>query len=217
MFRWLLIASILLAAILVPFALFEGTFERLGARMMSGDLAGWPAAALISGFLALDVVLPVPSSMVSTAAGAVMGMARGTAVVWVGMMAGSVLGYALGARATGVTGRFVGADSLARAERVAAAYGDWAIVVCRPVPVLAEASVVLAGLVHTPWPRFLALTAASNLGIAIAYAAIGAYSMSAGSFLLTFAGAILLPGLAMLIARLWLGRGPVRASGSRPT
>jgi len=204
MLRWLIIGTLLLAAILVPFALFEGTFERLGARLMSGDLAGWPAAALISGFLALDVVLPVPSSMVSTAAGAVMGLARGTAVVWAGMMAGSVLGYALGARATGVTGRFVGADSLARAERVAAMYGDWAIVVCRPVPVLAEASVVLAGLVHTPWPRFLALTAASNLGIALAYAAIGAYSMSAGSFLLTFAGAIILPGLAMLIARLWL-------------
>ena len=144
-----------------------------------------------------------------TAPAAVETMLDGTAVVWVGMMAGSVLGYALGARATGVTGRFVGADSLARAERVAATYGDWAIVVCRPVPVLAEASVVLAGLVHTPWPRFLALTATSNLGIAVAYAAIGAYSMTAGSFLLTFAGAVILPGLAMLIARLWLpaGRG----------
>ena len=109
MLRWLLIGTLLLAAILVPFVLFEGAFERLGARMMSGDLAGWPAAALISGFLALDVVLPVPSSMVSTAAGAVMGLGRGAAVVWVGMMAGSVLGYVLGARATGVTGRFVGA------------------------------------------------------------------------------------------------------------
>ena len=207
--RWLIIGTILLAAILVPFALFEGTFERLGARMMSGDLAGWPAAALIGGFLALDVVLPVPSSMVSTAAGAVMGVGRGTAVVWAGMMGGSILGYVLGARATGVTGRFVGPDSLARAERVAATYGDWAIIVCRPVPVLAEASVILAGLVHTPWPRFLLLTATSNLGIAAAYAAIGAYSMSAGSFLLTFAGAILLPGVAMLIARLCLGRRSV--------
>jgi hypothetical protein len=29
--------------------------------------------------------------------------------------------------------------------------------------------------------------------------------MSVGSFLLTFAGAIALPGLTMLVARLWLG------------
>ena len=203
--RWLLLTTLLFALIIVPFLLFEAQFERLGAGIMHGDLAGWPAAAVVSGFLALDVILPVPSSMVSTAAGAVFGFARGTTVIWTGMMAGCLLGYLLGSRATAATRRFVGADGLDRAERVAAEYGDWALVVCRPVPVLAEASVVLAGLVHTPWPRFLTLTATSNLGIAIAYAAIGAFSMSVGSFLLTFLGAIALPGVTMLAARLWLG------------
>ena len=198
--RWILIAILLLAAILVPFVLFEQQFEALGERVVSGDLRGWPAAVMVTGLLALDVVLPVPSSMVSTAAGAVFGLVRGAALIWLGMMTGSVLGYLLGARASGTARRFVGADGLARAERVAADYGDWAIVISRPVPVLAEASVILAGLVHTPWHRFLGLTATSNLGIAAAYAAIGAYSMSAGSFLLTFAGAILLPGIAMLLA-----------------
>jgi uncharacterized membrane protein YdjX (TVP38/TMEM64 family) len=173
--------------------------------MMRGDLAGWPAAALISGFLALDVILPVPSSIVSTGAGVLFGFERGTAVIWVGMMVGSVLGYLLGARATGAARRFVGADGLARAGRVADQYGDWAIIICRPVPVLAEASVILAGLIHTPWRRFTVLTATSNLGVAAAYAAIGAYSMSVGSFLLTFVGAIALPGLTMLVARWRLG------------
>jgi uncharacterized membrane protein YdjX (TVP38/TMEM64 family) len=203
--RWFLLTTLLLALILVPFLMFEEQFERLGAEIMRGDLAGWPAAALVSGFLALDVILPVPSSMVSTAAGAVFGFARGTAVIWVGMMAGCLLGYLLGSRATAAARRFVGPNSLDRAERVAAEYGDWALVVCRPVPVLAEASVILAGLVHTPWRRFLVLTATSNLGIALAYAAIGAFSMSVGSFLLTFVGALALPGLTMLAARLWLG------------
>jgi len=205
--RWFLISVLLLALIVVPFVMFGDQFDRLGASMMRGDLAGWPAAALVSSFLALDIILPVPSSIVSTGAGALFGFARGTAVIWVGMMAGAILGYFLGARATGATRRFVGADSLARAERVASDYGDWAIVICRPVPVLAEASVILAGLMHTPWRRFTVLTATSNLGIAAAYAAIGAYSMSVGSFLLTFAGAIALPGLTMLVARLWLGAG----------
>jgi uncharacterized membrane protein YdjX (TVP38/TMEM64 family) len=203
--RWLLLTALLLALILVPFLMFEEQFERLGAGIVRGDLAGWPAAVLVSGFLALDVILPVPSSMVSTAAGAVLGFSRGTTVIWVGMMAGCLLGYLLGSRATTAARRFVGPGSLDRAERMAAEYGDWAIVVCRPVPVLAEASVILAGLVHTPWRRFLVLTATSNLGIAIAYAAIGAFSMSVGSFLLTFVGALALPGVTMLGARLWLG------------
>ena len=77
-------------------------------------------------------------------------------------------------------------------------HGRWAILLCRPIPVLAEASVVFAGLVRTPLVPFLALTAGSNLGIALAYAAVGAYSMEAQSFLLTFLGALALPGLALL-------------------
>ena len=210
--RWFLLTLILLALILVPFLLFEERFAQLGMEIMRGDLAGWPAAVLIGGLLALDVILPVPSSMVSTAAGAVLGFARGMAVIWVGMTAGCVVGYLLGSRATAAAGRFVGRDGLDRARRVSAQHGDWALVVCRPVPVLAEASVILAGLVHTPWRRFLILTAASNLGIAAAYAAIGAFSMTVGSFLLTFAGAIAVPALTMLAARLWLGgsRAPER-------
>jgi uncharacterized membrane protein YdjX (TVP38/TMEM64 family) len=205
--RWFLISVLLLAMIVVPFLMVGERFDQLGARMMRGDLASWPAAALISSFLALDIILPVPSSIVSTGAGVMFGFLRGTLVVWVGMMAGCLFGYLLGSRATPAARRFVGADGLSRAERVAADYGDWAIVICRPVPVLAEASVILAGLVHMPWRRFTVLTSTSNLGIAAAYAAIGAYSMSIGSFLLTFAGAIVLPGLVMLVARWRLGRG----------
>ena len=88
--RWFLISVLLLALIVVPFVMFGEQFDRLGASMMRGDLAGWPAAALVSSFLALDIILPVPSSIVSTGAGALFGFARGTAVIWVGMMAGAI-------------------------------------------------------------------------------------------------------------------------------
>ena len=54
----------------------------------------------------------------------------------------------------------------------------------------------------------IAITASAalsnNLGVAIGYAAIGAFSMRLDSFLLAFAGSLALPGLAMLAARLWL-------------
>jgi len=79
--------------------------------------------------------------------------------------------------------------------------------VCRPIPVLAESSVVFAGLVRSQGRPFVWMTTLSNLGIAIAYAAVGAFSMEMQSFLLTFAAALALPGLAMLAGRLWLTRG----------
>jgi membrane protein DedA with SNARE-associated domain len=77
------------------------------------------------------------------------------------------------------------------------------LVLCRPVPVLAEASVILAGVVGAPRRRFLTLTSASNLGIAMVYAAVGAFAMEVQSFLLAFAAALVLPALTMLIARRW--------------
>ncbi len=115
------------------------------------------------------------------------------------------MGYALGARASGAARRFVGDEGLRRADALARRYGDWTIVMCRPVPVLAEASVIFAGLVRAPFARFLAITTLSNLGIALGYAAFGAFSMRVDSFLIAFLGALMIPGLAMLVARLTFG------------
>ena len=148
--------------------------------------------------------LPVPSSIVSTAAGVLLGFWRGAAIVWAGMMVACVMGTR-SARASGLARRFVGDAGLERADRLLKRYGDWTIVICRPVPVLAEASVIFAGLVGAPFARFLALTALSNLGIAVGYAAFGTFSMSIDSFLVAFLGALLIPGVVMWVARMTMG------------
>ena len=200
--RWAIIWAVLIGLVLVPFFLFETQFNAFAERMTRSDTATWLASTSIFGLLALDVVLPVPSSIVSTAAGVLLGFWRGAVVVWAGMMVGCVLGYAIGARASGMARRFVGETGLARAERLLQRYGDWTIVMCRPVPVLAEASVIFAGLVGAPYVRFLVLTALSNLGVAVGYAAFGAFSMSVNSFVVAFFGALLIPGIVMGIAKL---------------
>ena len=197
---------VLIALVLVPFFLFEDQFNAFSARMTSSDTAVWLAASSIFGLLALDVVLPVPSSIVSTAAGVLLGFWRGAIVVWTGMMVACLIAYWLGARFSGFARRFVGEEGIARADRLGQRYGDWTIILCRPVPVLAEASVIFAGLVRAPFPRFLVLTSLSNLGIAIGYAAFGAYSMSMDSFLVAFLGALAIPGIVMGIAKVTINR-----------
>jgi uncharacterized membrane protein YdjX (TVP38/TMEM64 family) len=214
--QWALLWSLLLALVLVPFLVFEKQFEQLATWLAQGNASGWTTAAAIAGLLAFDVFLPVPSSIVSTAAGVLLGFWRGAAIVWIGMTAGCLIGYAFGARAAGAARRLVGDASLARTATVMDRHGQWALVLCRPIPVLAEASVVFAGLVRTPRAPFVALTAGSNLGIALAYAAVGAYSMEAQSFLLTFLGALALPGLALVAGKLWFGRRGM-AGGERPS
>jgi uncharacterized membrane protein YdjX (TVP38/TMEM64 family) len=197
--RWAVLALVLFAFVLVPFVLFEAEFNSLAERLLRSGGVG--AALAIGGLLALDIVLPIPSSLLSTAAGALLGFPLGTGVSWLGMTVASSLGYWLGTRATGATSRFVGAESLRRAERLTQRFGDWAIVASRPVPVLAEAGALLAGILRTPWPRYLALSAGANLGVSLVYAFVGAYARQWDSFLLAFAGALLLPAAGMLLAK----------------
>ncbi len=204
--RWALLWTIVIAVVLVPFFLFEAEFNRWAATVIGGGVPRAPAAAAIVALLALDVLLPVPSSIVSTGAGVLLGFMLGTAVVWAGMTAGCAIAYAIGARATGGAERFVGSASLDRAHALATRYGAWTIVICRPVPVLAEATAVMAGLMRWPLKSFLGVTAASNLGIAAGYAAVGAFAMRVESFLLAFAGALVIPAVAMLVARRVTGR-----------
>lgn len=213
--RWAVLWVILIAIVLLPFLLFERQFEQLATWLAQGNASGWATAAAIGALLALDVFLPVPSSIVSTGAGVLLGFWKGTLVIWIGMNLGCAIGYLFGAYAAAPARRLVGSDGLARAGKVMDQYGPWAIAVCRPIPVLAESSVVFAGLVKSPLAPFLWLTTLADLGIALAYAAVGAFSMRAGSFLLTFAGAIALPGLALLAGKMWLGRRGRSVTDSR--
>ena len=202
--RWTILWIALLGLILVPFFLFEEWFNAAAMYVTSSTTSRSWAAGLAGALLASDVFLPVPSSLVSAAAGLVLGFWPATLLIWSSMTVACVLGYGFGRVSAGAARRFVGEAGVARATRLATHYGGYAIVLCRPVPVLAEASVIVAGLIRTPIVRFLTLAIWSNLGIAVVYAAIGAFAMRVDSFLLAFAGAIIVPGLAFLASRLWL-------------
>ena len=214
--RWASLWILLIGMVLLPFLLFEQQFNAFAEYVTRSDTSRWLVATTVFALLALDVFLPVPSSIVSTASGVLLGFVPGTAVVWGGMMAGCLLGYAVGSRGSRAARRLVGEEGIARAAQLVKRYGDLTIVLCRPVPVLAEASVVFAGLVRAHYGRFIRLTAASNLGIAAGYAAVGAYSrrLDSYSFVIAFLGALLLPGLFILISRTTFGRDPTSVRGT---
>ena len=209
--RWATLWIVLIALVLLPFLLFEQQFNAFAEHITRSGTSKWMVGSAIFALLALDVFLPVPSSIVSTASGVLLGFGVGSAVVWSGMMAGCLVGYAVGARGSAAAQRFIGDDGIARASALVQRYGDLTLVLCRPVPVLAEASVVFAGLVRASYGRFVRLTAASHLGIAMAYTAVGAFSrrLDSYSFLIAFLGAVLLPGLFILVSRRTYGRTDV--------
>ncbi len=197
--RWSILVVAVLAVILVPFMLFGGQIEVWTENFIETMSEQKGIVVLVlGGLLASDIFVPVPSSLVSTAAGLILKFVPGMLTSWAGMTISCLIGFWVGHRfGRPAAERFVGVAELNRLEKLSQQYGDWAILISRPVPMLAEASVLFAGISQMSWWRFVLLSTLSNLGISAVYAFVGAFSASANSFLLAFFGAILIPGLAM--------------------
>lgn len=175
--RWSALLLAMAALILVPFALFGDAMDAAVRDTLAGAPPLWWAGLLIIALLAADVVLPVPSSVLGVAAGGLFGVTAGTCISWLGMTLGCELAYHLGRRGgRGAMRRLVGAADWERVETATRRHGAAVLALFRPVPVLAEASVIFAGAARMPRGRFLTFTAAANLIVSAAHAILGAHA-----------------------------------------
>lgn len=195
--RWAVLLALVLALILLPWALAA---DDLAAATMAaaGALAGQPAwlFALVVALLAADPLLPVPSSIVAVAAGSGLGLNLGAAAIFTGLMAGCVLGHALGRwPGRALASRVLGAQDLAGLAAHAGRIGPLVLLASRPVPVVAEAVLLLAGAAGLPLGRVAMHCAPANAALALVWAASGA-AAAAGHLVPALAGALLVPALA---------------------
>ena len=175
--RPMIVMSLILLVPIVPFLLFGADFEAWVEHWSQQPYSKPATALIIIGLLATDILLPTPSSMISTLGGWQLGVVGGTLASWVGMTLGAVIGFALARR----WGRpFVlwlsREEDLQRMHGLSQRFGPAVLIVGRGVPVLAEASVLLMGMHHLSWRRFLPAVLLSNLGIAFAYSAFGDFA-----------------------------------------
>lgn len=191
--RLVLLVCAVLALILIPFFLWEDTFAALATTLVERHRGEWWISPAIAGLLAGDVFLPVPSSILSTASGVLLGFLGGALTNIIGMTLGCWMGYRAGRVARGR------ADH--RLESLWARHGEWTLILTRAVPVLAEAAVLFAGMTAMPMRRFLLLTTLANVGIGTLYAAVGAFAMEWNSFLGAFLGSLVVPALAQAMMR----------------
>lgn len=202
--RPLLLMGAVLAIPIVPFALFGAEIEAW-VRAWSQQPGSAAVVALgIFALLAGDILLPVPSSLVSTMGGWRLGWIAGTGVSWLGLTAGACLGFALARRwGQRLAIRLSKPDQLGRFAHLAARFGPAALVLCRGVPVFAEASVLWTGMHGMTWRKFLLPVALSNLGIALAYSAFGEFAAAHEWLPLALGVSIGLPVLfALFLSRL---------------
>ena len=203
--RWMLAVAVVLLVPVVPFLGLGDSLDRRVAQLLDQSLPVPTAAALVIGVLATDVLLPVPSSVVSTFAGQRLGFFGGTLASWLGMTIGAVAGFWI-ARQWGrpLAVRLAGRQEYERMERLSQRIGPRVLVLTRAVPVLAEAGVLLFGATRLGWKRFLWPVCLSNLGIAAAYGLLGDWSRRQGTMLVALAASIAVPVLAATIAKVWV-------------
>ncbi len=174
--RWsALFVGAVAAALMVPFVLAAPVVDRWFTSFENRSGATWGVALVVVALLAVDIVAPVPSSIVAAFAGVTFGPWLGSGLVFVGLGIGCSLGYAGASRLRpGLQRNPRGARAVASASALRARDGAFALVLTRPVPLLAEATVVVAGLTTMRKPAFATACAVGNAVVAALFAALPA-------------------------------------------
>jgi uncharacterized membrane protein YdjX (TVP38/TMEM64 family) len=196
------LAAALLGFLLAIFLVFEA----LGVDLI-GDptnlVAGskWSGAAIGVGLLIADVFIPVPSSFLMVFHGALFGVWIGTLLSLIGTVGAALLGFAVGRAGGSLMERMVSAEEKRRADELLGRWGALAIVVTRPIPLLAETVAILAGTSPLRWYTVALAAAAGALPPALLFALTGAYARDFGSVVLVFGFVLLMTGLFWLVGR----------------
>lgn len=165
------------------------------------------AAVAGTALLVADVFLPVPSSGVMLAHGALFGIVVGAALSLLGSLGAFAVGFGLGRRGSQAVGRLVSEEERNRADRLLRRWGVLAIVVTRPVPILAETTAFVAGTSSLSWRPSLVAALVGSLPAAVLYAVAGALAVSFAAGAVVFA-VVLLLGLAVVALSPRTGRDP---------
>ena len=197
------------AVVLVPllaFAILGRNFEADVERRVREDI---PPSTRFTGIvlvLASDILLPIPSSAVSTYAGGVLGFTNGFLASLAGMTAGACLGFALARRfGRRFTTRFATGQDLHGIRSMIDRYGSVVLLVTRALPILAEACVLLTGTTQLAWRQFLVPVVLGNALVSAVYCACGVFAHEQNSLVVVaiVSGSIPLAVALLARRRLW--------------
>lgn len=159
------------------------------------------AAALGVLLLIADVLLPVPSSLVMVAHGALFGVWIGTLLSLVGSTGAGLFGFWIGRRGGKLLERLVTPEERDRANGLLERWGTLAIIVTRPVPLLAETVAIMAGTSTLGWWQTALAVIAGSLPPALLYALVGASASRFQNTALMFALLLVIAGLFWFIRK----------------
>lgn len=192
-----LITSVLVIIVFLAFGNIEATFGEI-LDDLKGDRSGYALASFL--ILASDIVLPVPSSVVMYLNGSVLGLGVGAGLSFISVLLSVVVGYYLG-RFTSLGLR---ASQDPKTQKVVERFGGLAIVITRPIPILAESVAIAAGYANQSLGKFILFNAIGYIPVCLIYAYFGNLGGNQDLFYTSFGAAIALAGVTYFAGRKWL-------------
>lgn len=203
--RTLLLLFTVIIAVIVVFMLFGDRVEEwTQIVMLRAQDNLWQIGFLVVVLLVIDVVVPIPSSIVCTAAGMFMGIPAGTLAAWIGLTGTVIASYLIGRFATKPAEIVIGTREFELLQRYHQRHGIWLLIAMRPVPILSEASVLFAGISRLHPMPVLIVTGLGNIIVAGLYVVLGAWGREADAFLPAF-------GISVLLSAIFMGFAHVHA------
>jgi uncharacterized membrane protein YdjX (TVP38/TMEM64 family) len=200
--RYWFLTGFLLGLFLILFFVFQALHIPLFSDPTPWLKEAGPLAMLVGiGLLIADVLLPIPSSVIMVAHGALFGPIIGSLLSLVGCLGAVSFAFFLGRRGDKVLERMVTPPEKAKADALLARFGALAVLVTRPLPLLAETVALLAGASSMKWSRMLIAALLGSIPPSILYAFAGATTHAVSSGLIMFALVIALAGIFW-----WIGK-----------
>ncbi|GEM_PF-454661 len=197
----LIVFGVSVVLIILVFVAFEPLEHQMHELLVSLTDHRLTYALASFSILSLDVVLPVPSSIVMYLNGGVLGVALGSGLSLLSAVLTSVIGFYLGSffqkRGKAVPGN----TETGQAETLLHRYGGLAILVSRGIPILSESIAITAGASGVSFRYYFLLNVLGYLPVVLTYGIFGSLGTSENSFLWSFACSILVSGLFWMLGR----------------
>ncbi len=203
--NWKYIPSLLFIIFLVSFLIFELTgiltLETAKTIVMgSGPLAG----LMIIFLLTIDLILPVPSSVLMIMAGSFYGTIVGAVIGTIGSLTASVIGFFIARK---ISPRILLSKKQTQAmNNWFSRWGEGILIISRMIPIVTETMATFAGLTKISFRRFLILASVGTIPTAFYYSYFGSISKSVSEWSLPLIAGITIPGLLWIILHLKANR-----------
>lgn len=158
--------------------------------------------------LALDVFLPIPSSIVMFFNGSVLGVLIGGLLSLISCLVSSVIGYFFGKAFYKKLNKNYTEEELNKSVHIVNNYGFVGLILTRGIPILSEAIAILCGNMAYSFRHFFMASFIGYVPVCFMYSFIGSHSMGQDGFLWAF-------GINVFIAAIFLAMNFIKPATTK--